>query len=450
MFVRICLSFALATVTPAWPQVSASTAGGAANESQMQMPPPVSNQAYSMELGSEARSNYLHMALVLNTAYDDNVLPETGTAPISDVSYTLSPTITLDQTTSRLHQTFAYRPGFTFYQHNSYLNEVDQNLALDFQYRLGPHVTASVTDTLRKSSTAFNQLYALSGGAISGSAQSSLVPVFAPTADQLTNSTNVALSYQFSRDSMIGASGTFTILHYPNPSEVQGLYDSNSRGGAGFFSHRLSRAQYIGVTYQYSTILSTLPSSQSKAQAQTDSETLTHTVFLFYSLYLSPNLSISVSSGPEYFDVSQYPFPPIRSWTPAAIVSMGWQGRHTSFAASYSHIVSGGGGLQGAFTSNSVSASARWQIERTWTVGSAAIYSTNKNVSQFESQSNPGGHTISGAVTVQHPISDHLNMEFGYMRLSQSYANIAAVSSAPNANREYVSISYQFARPLGR
>ncbi len=450
MLVRVCLSFVLAAITPAWPQVGASAPGGTANESQMQTPPPVSNQAYSMDPGSEARSNYLHTALVLNTAYDDNVLPEAGTAPISDVSYTISPTIMLDQTTSRLHETFTYRPGFTFYQHNSYLNEVDQNLALDFQYRLSPHLTASVTDTLRKSSTAFNELYALSGGAISGSAQSSLNPVFAPTAAQLNNSANAALSYQFSRDSMFGASGAFTILHYPNPSEAQGLYDSNSRGSAAFYSHRLSRAQYVGVTYQFSTILSSLPSSESKAQAQTNSATLTHTVFLFYSLYLSPNLSISISSGPEYFDVSQYPFPPIRSWTPAAMVSMGWQGRRTGFAARYSHIVSGGGGLQGAFNSNSVGASARWQMARTWTAGSAASYSINKNVSKFASQSNPGGHTISGAVTVQHPINDRLKMEFGYMRLSQSYANIASVSSAPNANREYVSISYQFARPLGR
>jgi len=434
---------------PAWPQVGASAPGGAANESQMQTPPPVSDEAYSMELGSEARSNYLRAGLVINTAYDDNVLPETGTEPISDVSYTISPTITFDQTTPRLHQTLTYRPGFTFYQHTSDLNEVDQNLALGFQYRLSPHVTASVTDTLRKSSTAFNQFYALSGGAISGSAQSSLPPVFAPTADQLTNATNVALSYQCSRDSMIGASGALTILHYPNPSEVQGLYNSNSRGAAAFYSYRLSRAQYMGVTYQYSTILSSLPSSQSKVQAQTDSETLTHTVLIFYSVYLSPNLSISVSSGPEYLDLSQYPIPPIRSWTPAAMVSMGWQGRHTSFAARYAHIVSGGGGLQGAFNSNSAGASARWQMARTWTLGSTASYSINKNVSQF-SQSNPGGHALSGAVTVQHPISDHLNMDFGYMRLSQSYPNIGAVSNAPNANREYVSISYQFARPLGR
>ena len=30
---------------------------------------------------------------------------------------------------------------------------------------------------------------------------------------------------------MIGASGTFTNLHFLNPTEVPGLYDSNSAGG---------------------------------------------------------------------------------------------------------------------------------------------------------------------------------------------------------------------------
>jgi len=416
----------------------------------MQVPPPVSDQAYSTEVGSASHSNYLRAGVAITTAYDDNVLPDTGAMPISDVSYTVSPQISLDQSTPRLHQTWTYRPGFTVYQHTSDLNEVDQNLALDFQYRLGPHVTASLTDTLRKSSTAFNQLYALSGGAISGSTQPALIPVYAPTANQLTNSANTSLSYHFSRDSMIGVSGTFGILRYPDPSEAQGLSNSNSRGAAAFYSRRLSMTQYLGVTYQYSAFLSSLPSNQANGQAHPDSECLTHTLLFFYSFYPAPALSISISGGPEHFNVSQSPSSPVHSWTPAAIVSMGLLGRHASFAARYAHIVSGNGGLLGAFKSDSAGTSAGWQVARTWTLGLAANYTNNNNVSHAASQSNPGGHMISGAVTVQHSISNHLTAEFGYMRLSQSYANIAAVSSAPNANREYFSLSYQFTRSLGR
>jgi outer membrane protein assembly factor BamA len=129
---------------------------------------------------------------------------------------------------------------------------------------------------------------------------------------------------------------------------------------------------------------------------------------------------------------------------------MGWQGLHTNFAVGYSRIVTGGGGLLGAFHSNSANASARWQLARTWTVGAAASYAIYKNVTPFFSLSSPGGHTVSGTVSVQHPISEYFNAELGYTRLHQSYSGIAVISNAPDANREFVSVSYQFARPLGR
>ena len=41
-------------------------------------------------------------------------------------------------------------------------------------------------------------------------------------------------------------------------------------------------------------------------------------------------------------------------------------------------------------------------------------------------------------------------MEFGYTRLHQSYSGIAVISNAPNTNREFISISYQFTRTAGK
>jgi len=444
-----CLVIALVTAAPVWSQEG--TAGvSSANTGVMQVPAPVSGGAYPMALGGEARSNYLHAGLGFNTAYDDNIIPGTGSSPISDVSYTVSPLISLDQTTSRLHQTLIYRPGFTLYQHNSDLNQFDQQLAFDLQYRLSPHVTASLADTLQKSSTAFNQLTPLSGGAISGSLQSPVLPVVAPFANQLSNSANVALSYQFSSNSMIGASELSAILRYLNPSQAPGLADSTTGAAEAFYSHRLSEAQYFGVAYQYSAIDSTFPDTQSTVQNGTDSNTITQTVLFFYSLNLTSNLSISLSSGPEYFNVSQSPFHSTHSWTPAAMASMGWQNPRTSIAASYSHIVSGGGGLQGAFNSNSAGLSFRRQLTRTWTIDAMARYSITANVSEVLSHSSPGGKSLYGTLSVQHPLSDRLKIECGYMRISQTYANIAAVSNTPNANREFMTISYQLTMPVGR
>src|SRR5271170_5700033 len=175
---RISHSFWLGGVillssVPLWsqqqPQDSSSASAPAANAplfsapqnsddpGRMMTPPPVSGQIYPLSFASEERSNYLRGGVTFNTAYSDNVLGATSPTPVSDVSYSVWPTIALDETTSRLHTVFTYSPGFTFYQNTSSRNDADQNFGADFQYRLSPHVTLSLRDSLRKSSNVFNQ-----------------------------------------------------------------------------------------------------------------------------------------------------------------------------------------------------------------------------------------------------------------------------------------------------
>jgi outer membrane protein assembly factor BamA len=133
-----------------------------------------------------------------------------------------------------------------------------------------------------------------------------------------------------------------------------------------------------------------------------------------------------------------------------ATASLGWQGRRTTFAAGYSRSVTAGGGLIGAFNSNAANATARWQMKRAWSIGSAASYAIYQNVTPHLTFANPGGHSISGSVSVQHSIGEHFNVEAGYTRLHQSFSEIAVISGQPDTNREFISISYQFNRALGR
>lgn len=449
MLTRISLGIALLATAPIWAQMAPKPAGPVAT-TLMQAPPPVSGEGYSMELGTGERSNYLHAGLLFSTAYNDNVLGESSTRPVADSSYSISPTIALDQTTPRLHHMLQYSPGFTFYQHTSSLNQQDQYLHWDLEYRLGPYTTVNVRESLQKSSNIFGQPYSFSQGAVSGSTQSPLTPVYAPVADQLRNTTDVELTHQFSMNGMFGALGDFAILHYLDPAQAAGLADSDSRGGAAFLAYRPGRMQYFGAMYQYSQILGSLPASETNTQSSIGSEIQTHAVLFFFTSYLNSGLSFSISGGPQHYEVTQSPLPGARSWTPAIAASMGWQGRRASLAASYSRLVSGGGGLIGAFNADSATASARWQVARSWTLGSIASYALTKNVTPAIAQMNPGGHMMSGTFNVQQPINQRLQLEFGYTRLHQTYDSIAVISNAPDMNREYVSVSYQFTRPLGR
>ena len=138
----------------------------------------------------------------------------------------------------------------------------------NFQYRLSPHVTFAARDSFQKSSNFFNQPDLASSSAVSGGAQGPNQSVIAPLADRLSNFGNVGITYQFTANDMVGGSGTFSRLTYPNPTEVQGLYDSSSQAASGFFSHRVSRIHYLGATYQYQRLMSYPTGLSSETQTQ--------------------------------------------------------------------------------------------------------------------------------------------------------------------------------------
>lgn len=445
MFPRACLGLLLLLSTYAWSQVDTNSTQAATNpdyEIPMRTPPPVSGEAYSTAFASETRSNILRAGLTVSTAYSDNVLG--GDSPVSSVYYSIWPTLALDATTTRLHWVLNYSPGFTFYQSVSARNQSDQNVALDFQYRLSPHVTANLRDSFQKTSNPFNQPNPLSATPVSGSAPAPTVAVIAPGADQVLNAANVQLTYQLSADSMVGVSGTFTNLNYPNPAEAPGLYDSSSTEASAFYSRRLSEKYNVGVSYQYMDTLAY------QAEGHSGTQTQTQTVFLFFTAYLKPTLSLSLSAGPQHSNATQTPLPPARSWSPLVMASLGWQGQRTSLAASYSRIVTGGGGLVGAYHGNIANVSGRWQLSRTWSAGLSASYSLYQTLTPFFLGSSSGGHTVSGTASVQHPLGEHLMIQAGYTRIQQNYSGIAAVSGVPGINQEFASISYQFTRALKR
>jgi hypothetical protein len=241
---------------------------------------------------------------------------------------------------------------------------------------------------------------------------------------------------------MIGGGGTGAIYDFTNKAQYPNLYDSNSRAGSAFYNHRMFGTQYVGATYQYVKILG-YPASGSL-------EIQTHTVFPFYTAYFQNGVFLSIAVGPQHFDLVFSPAPETSSWTPAVVTSIGRQGAHTNFAASYSRTVSGGGGLLGAFSSQSASATANWQFARYWTGELGANYLLRKNVSPASVSTEEGGHNVSGNVSVERSLGEHFTARFKYQRLHQTFSSIAAIASNPDSDRVSISISYQFRRPLGR
>ena len=443
MLARVCLGLVLLACSPAWCQVDTSASGattGSSDASQLQVPPPVSGQAYSSEFAGSSETNFWSGGFNLSTAYYSNGTG--GTNGSGNMSYSLWPTIALNKATPQLHLVLSYSPGFTIYQGTSGDNQANQNLNVNLQYRISPNFTISLQDVFNKTSNIFDQPNPLSASPISGSVPAAGVAVVAPSGNQINNLTSAQLTYQVSATGMLGAGGSFTKLYYPNPEQVSGLYNSQSAGGSLFYSRRLGERYYLGVNYQYQQ-------TQSSQSNLTGSQTQTQTVFGFLSIYLKPTLSVSISGGPQHYTATQQPLPPSSSWSPLLMVSIGWQGERTTLAASYSRMVTGGGGLNGAFHSNTAGASANWKISRDWNTGVAANYSDNKTLTPLFFASS-GGRTISGTVSAQRTVGEHFNLQFGYSWTHQNYEQIAAIAATPNYSRIFISLNYQFTRPLHR
>jgi hypothetical protein len=414
-------------------------------EDRMLTPPPVSGLGFPTQISSEERANYLRYGAVFTAAHTDNALGGLTSAPISDMSYSIAPTIALDESTSRTHWTLSYAPGFTFYQKTSERNEADENASLSLTYRLTPHVTLSGQDGFQKSSNVFNQPD-YGSGTLSGQAAVANFSIITPLADRLSNTGNVGLSYQFALNDMIGASGTFTNLHYPDPTEVPGLFDSASQAGSGFYSHRLGAANYIGASYQYQRLLS-YPTGGT-------AETQTQAALFFYTYSPSTRFSLSFYGGPQYADTvlplsaTGSAIPEQRTWQPAGGASLNWQGSVTAITVTYAHTVAGSSGLTGAVETDGGSAVIHQVVSKTLSAYLSGGYIQNNLLSDALLAQN--GHSIFGTAALQQLLGQHISVQLGYTRLRQSYENLTLISSAPNTNREFVSIAYQFSRPLGR
>lgn len=435
----------LLVMVPAIAQVQPSASGTPPevyDDVKMSIPPPVSGEAYPDVVGGEARTNFLTGEVLFETAYDDNVYAGNIAKPVSDTTFSVMPTISYDRTEPRQKQTFTYSPGFTFYHPTSELNAIDQSAKAGYTYRVSPYTAISVYDTFLQTSNLLGQPGALNSGGVTGTPGNAGQTVLIPYAEELTNNLRGSAEKQFSRNQMFGVGGSFGLLDYPNPDQAPGLYNSKTVGATGFYAQRFSLANYFGVMYDYVHIAAYPPNATSTAQ--------THDVMPFFTWFANRTTSITVAAGPQHYSVDQTLSPNQSAWTPAVSVSAGWQKTRTNLNVAYSRSVTAGGGLLGAFTSSNGDLAARVQATRAWIVGVNFDYSLIKSVTPAISITNPGGHRVGGDILVRRTLGEHFGLEVGYDRLHQSYSGIALLNAAPDSNREYGSIYYQFRKPLGQ
>jgi hypothetical protein len=436
-----CICFLIATAAPLWCQVEPSATGGpfSLDDTHMMTPPPLSRDAYPVVVASESRSNYLDASLGFTSAYIDNLMIAGSTDKVSDETYSFVPEVVLDRRTPRQGEFLRYSSGFTLYQNTSQYNGVSQDAWGQYRFHISPYALIQLDNRFQQNYNLYNQSNPFVPVGGSGSLGAPGTVLISPFANQLSNWSSASINYQYGRNAMIGGSGSYTLLHYTDASQVPGLNDGDTTGAIGFYSRRIAPSEYVGVAYQFSKF-TTRP---------VQTYTLTNSVLGFYTHYFTESFSFSILAGPEHYTAWTPSVQKQESWTPAVQGSFGWEANRKSLSASFSHMVSGAEGLSGTYRANMASLNGGYLFSPTWSAGAHVEYSLLESINS-DLYAYPGGHTVGGGVELQHRITERLSAEIGYGHFHQSYEGIAAGSVSPDSNRVYFSVNYGFHRPLGR
>lgn len=411
---------------------------------QMKLPPPVSSLGFPTVVGETQLANYIEGNIGVRGGYVNNLYPGSGVQTLDDGTFSVEPSLSMNRSGDRFQTNLRYAPTFDFYSPDSVLNTINHTGEVGFQYRTSPYTTILAGDSATRTSNTWSQPFA--SGSVSGGLPPTSPGFIAPFAPQISNSAYAQLTWQFAQDGMIGVSGNSTLLDYYTPSQAQGLFNSNSWTGSAFYTQRFGAGQYIGGSYQYSLIQATPAGPTGPAHTNLDANS-----FLgFYTLFMGPTVSISVGAGSQRYHLEQSSVSPIHAWAPIALASVGWQLPRTTLALNYTHLVTEGQGLIGAYVSNAVTFSTQLQLSPTWITTVRGDYSQLNPVSNSVLNSTPGGHTISFSGELARHLGAHITLSGQYQYLHQNYLGIPSISSNPNSSRGTASILYHFSRPLGR
>ena len=423
-------------------EIGADVAGDDTVSDMPQIPAMLGGKGTSLAFQSEmARSNYLRGGLNVGAAYDDNALLGTNGAQ-GNTSYSVFPSLALEESWSRVRWTLAYAGGFTFNQRLTNQNQGSHDLNFDSQFRLSPHVNLRIAENFALSTGFFD---GGNGVAVSGTGGPN-ASLITPLATQRTSLTTAGANYHFALNDVIGASGSFYDMHFTNAPADSLLVDTRTATGSAFWLHRIFRHNWAGASYSYER-LTFDPSG---------GETLVHSFALVDTIGLSRGFTFSGFVGPEYSDnrglvpgadtISQF-----HNWSVAGGVEAGWRSARTSVSTGYSRRITDGGGLLGAVRSQTARGDLRRELFPGWAVQLGGSYGNNKALTVASSGSASTINVTSVSASLERNVGKSLGLHFGYAHDFQQQSGVADPTQKLDAhrNRFFVTLSYQWAKPLG-
>jgi hypothetical protein len=385
------------------------------------------------------RSNYLRGGLNVGATYNDN--PLLGSSGVtSNTGVSIFPNISIEQTTSRVGYTLGYAGGITLNQNLGIGNQQAQNLNLDSQFRLSPHVDLRIAENFSYSTGFFDA----GTGSPSGGTNPNLIT---PLSTQRSDTSTVEMNYHVRLNDLIGASGSYYESHFSNqPAESQPLSDNQTLSASAFWLHRLFHGDWAGIAYHFDRI----------TFSPGGGDTVVHSFYAVNTLDLSSRFFLTGFVGPQYSDsqgLAPLTAQPLQStgWSAAGGVDGGWKNLRTGITAGYSRTIGGGGGVLGTVTVQNVHGNFRRELGWGWATTLTGTYATNQSIIVPSAGSATSVNLTSAGITLDRSVRKSFGLRLGYTHAFQEQFGLPSPAPTLGAHQNsfFVTLSYQWAKPLG-
>jgi hypothetical protein len=182
-------------------------------------------------------------------------------------------------------------------------------------------------------------------------------------------------------------------------------------------------------------------------------ETRVHSFLAVNTLKLSNHITVSAFVGPQYSEnqgllvAGTQPQP--NSWSVAGGAEAGWQDQRTSVSGGYSRSISDGGGVLGTVRLQSVYGNFRRQLVPGWAAALNVIHGTNQSLTVPSTSSATSVNLTSAGVSVERNVGKSIGFRLGYTHDFQEQFFTPAPTLDAHRNRFFVTLSYQWPKPLG-
>jgi hypothetical protein len=421
---------------------------GDASSGLPQMPALLGGPGISSAFSSELeRSNYLRGGINVSATYDDNPLLVSSGAT-SNTSVSIFPNISIAESSSRMRWSLGYAGGLTINQSLPNENQDSQSLNFNSQYRLSPHVNLRVAENFSLTTGFFD---AGNGAGVVVGAGGPNASLIAPLSTQRSSVTTVETNYHFALNDLVGASGSFYDSHFSNVAGGTELTDSQTASGSAFWLHRLFGANWGGASYHFDR-LTFNPGG---------GETRVHSFVAVDTLNISKRFTLNGFIGPQYSEsqglVTGATEPTQSSgWSVSGGAEGGWRNQRTSVTAGYSRSISDGGGVLGSVRVQTVHGTFRRELVPGWAADLTAIHGTNQSITVPFATSATSVNVTSAGISLGRNVGKSIGLRFGYTHDFQEQFGVPgptptspAQTLGASRNRVFVTLSYQWAKPLG-